>query len=337
MSNTTNTVSDKLDKYIATDAQMDAFVESLGQHLFVLNGIAYIGQHTVLYARPNTGKTLLTLNLLTDAIQQGCIDSTLIYYVNADDTARGLAEKHKLCAMHGFNQLTPNWSVVKDQAPITPDLIIDAMQTAIDEHEASGMVFILDTLKKFTNIMDKAKSSAFSTGVRAFCQRGGTVISLAHTNKHKDLDNKVVAGGTSDIVDDCDAVYLMDVAVTEDTHTVTFENIKMRADNLQELVMQFDKKTGDSYFDIFDSIRVITPTKSPADDYAVEHKDFIEMIHDALKVTSPILRRELIQNLKADSRCYGGNKTSTVLGQLHEKEWHVTKGKNNLISISLIP
>jgi hypothetical protein len=109
-------------------------------------------------------------------------------------------------------------------------------------NEARGKVIILDTLKKFTNIMDKKLASDFGKQMRMFVTNGGTIIMLAHTNKNRDADGKVVFSGTSDIVDDVDCAYTLDVNDDKSgvaDKAVLFENIKSRGDVAQEAAYKY--------------------------------------------------------------------------------------------------
>ncbi|WP_162238759.1 AAA family ATPase [Brevundimonas sp. Leaf363] len=65
------------------------------------------GQATMIYAAPNTGKTLIVLNLLLDAIEQGRIDPDRVFYVNADDTSKGVAAKARLLKDVGAHMVVP--------------------------------------------------------------------------------------------------------------------------------------------------------------------------------------------------------------------------------------
>ena len=80
---------------------------------FVLGRIAIFGQATVIYAKPNTGKTLLVLWLLIQAIRNNSIEGADVFYINADDNYKGLVEKQ-------------NWlnvMVLKCSHPVITDLI----------------------------------------------------------------------------------------------------------------------------------------------------------------------------------------------------------------------
>ena len=94
----------------------------------------------------------------------------------------------------------------------------------IADDTARGQILILDTVKKFTDLMDKKKSSDFGHVVRRFVMAGGTVISLGHVNKHKNAAGRSVAAGTTDLTDDADAKYLLEVMAGPDNwFTTTFD------------------------------------------------------------------------------------------------------------------
>jgi hypothetical protein len=71
----------------------------------------------------------------------------------------------------------------------------------IESGAARETVFVLDTVKKFTDPMDKKASSNFMRGCRTFTQAGGTSILLAHNNKQTPNNPTPTPGGTSDLDD----------------------------------------------------------------------------------------------------------------------------------------
>ncbi|QJR82264.1 AAA family ATPase [Alteromonas pelagimontana] len=201
---------------------------------YVLDGLAILGQATVFYAKPNSGKTLLTLHLICDGIKRGEVDGSDVFYINADDDLKGLVTKLEIAEQHGFYLIGPSF---KDFRINDFASYIAAMIKADD---CKGKVIILDTLKKFTNIMDKKMASDFGKYMRGFVSKGGTMILLAHTNKNRDLEGKVVFSGTSDIVDDVDCAYTIDVTESNElSKTVLFENIKSRGDVEQEVAYSY--------------------------------------------------------------------------------------------------
>jgi len=216
---------------------------------FALKDLALTGQWTVIYAKPNTGKTLLVLSLLDDAIRSQQISAEDVYYINVDDTHSGLLDKLKIAEEIGFNMLSEGYSGFKI-ADFTNHLRI--MTESGDAHRA---IIVLDTLKKFTDLMDKRKSSQFGELVRAFVVKGGTVIALAHVNKNSDANGKAVYAGTSDIIDDADCAYILDeVSKNEDIKTVEFTNRKNRGNVIDQVAFSYCTKKGISYQELLASI-----------------------------------------------------------------------------------
>lgn len=205
--------------------------------VFLMGRLVVLGQSTVIFAKPNCGKTLLTLWLIIEAINDGRIeDPSRVYYINTDDSHKGFTKKLELAKKHGFRMLGPGYK------GFTAPLLVSVITQMVERDTARGVVVILDTFKKFANLMNKDKASEFNQIIRQLVQAGGTAILLAHVNKHRGDDGKVVHAGTSDSVDDSDCAYLLDV-VSEDAsgmRTVKFENIKSRGDVEQEAFYQYN-------------------------------------------------------------------------------------------------
>jgi len=238
---------------------IDLLESKLQTDVFVLGRIALLGQATVIFAQPNAGKTLITLKLLIEAIQAGTIEPTTVFYVNADDTYRGLITKAKLASKHGFHMLAP------DHHGFEPAKFQAYVEQLVSLDKARGCIVVLDTLKKFADTMDKRRSSEFNKTIRRFVLAGGTVIALAHVNKHKGTDGKAVHAGTSDTLDDFDAAYVVEVVKRNaDEVVVCFENRKNRGDNDSQASYRYaGKESVSSYFDLLESV-------SPIDDETVK-------------------------------------------------------------------
>lgn len=220
--------------------------------VFVLNRIAILGQFTAIYAKPNTGKTLITMRLLIDAVKSRQIDGNDIYYINADDSFKGLLEKLKLAESVGIQMLCPG------HHGFDARLLVSHIRKMADTNTARGKVLILDTLKKFCDLMDKKRASDFMQTCRLFTSKGGTVVALAHTNKRRDDDKKLIFGGTSDVVDDCDCAYTIDeIAQADGKRQVRFENIKARGDVAREANYEYLLKA-DNYSDLLDSVKALS-------------------------------------------------------------------------------
>ena len=218
----------------------------------VLGEIALQGQITELYAPPNVGKTLITLSKIIEAIQQGQIDPSKVYYLNMDDNSSGLLEKLRIAEEFGFHMLADGYQDFN--ATQFVDLVIEM----IKKDQAHGVILILDTLKKVVDLMDKGKSSRFMKVMRRFVLKGGTVIALAHTNKHRGKDGKLVYGGVSDLVNDCDCAYTLDV-ISRDADTnevvVEFTNIKRRGNVVLNVAYSYRTGYDISYLETLMSVR----------------------------------------------------------------------------------
>ena len=213
---------------------------------FILKNIAIMGQWTTIYGSPNSGKTLITNWLLRESIMSDEIDGELVFYINADDNYRGLVEKVELAEDWGMHMIAPH------HENFTVNLVPNLMAGMAADGTAHGAVIILDTLKKFTDLMDKRTASEFGVFARGFVSAGGTLIALAHTNKHKDSDGKAIYSGTSDIVDDSDCCFVIDEISMDErggktTHTLEFTNIKARGDVSSKLGFSYEKEPGQSY------------------------------------------------------------------------------------------
>ncbi|MEI7841258.1 MAG: hypothetical protein WCJ11_12240 [Methylococcaceae bacterium] len=251
--------------------------------VFVLDGIALLGQLTVIYAKPNAGKTLTTIHMLKESIKAGRITGEKVCYVNADDSGNGLLAKGHIAEKYGFAMLAPGYKGFES------DQLVGYLKRIMAEGTTSGQIVVLDTLKKFTDLMHKTKASEFMKVAREFTLKGGTVIMLAHANKNRGADGKIVAGGTSDIGDDGDCVYLLDeVSKTATTKTVIFENAKRRGNNVQEASFSY-ALSSENYEGLLDSVQsldaeTIEQTRKEVVTHAKLEKDkhAIEAITDAI-------------------------------------------------------
>lgn len=233
--------------------------ERMLDDVFVLDGMAILGQFTVFYAAPNVGKTLLIIWMIIHAIRNKDIEAADIFYINADDHHKGLTFKLTLAETYGFHMLAPGY------ADFETGKFLTYIKKIISEDNAKGKIIILDTLKKFVDIMRKDKSSDFGVVMRTFVSHGGTVIGLGHVNKHKSPDGKSVYGGTSDIVDDADCCYMIEeVQTTSKSKTIRFENIKSRGDVNKTATFTYTNERVDDYQELLDSVQTMSEAEADA-------------------------------------------------------------------------
>jgi hypothetical protein len=246
----------RLDSFVLNGESEDMKAKML-EDKYILGRLAILGQSTAIYAKPNAGKTLLTIWLLIQAIKSGNINPSDVYYVNADDNHKGLTHKLSLAEKHGFLMLAPGYNEFK------AEMLTSALFEMVKEDTASGKVLILDTLKKFTNIMDKKACSKFGDACRQFVSKGGSVIMLAHVNKNTNEEGKVIFSGTSDIVDDSDCCYTLEVIEDDGkSKVVEFTNFKDRGDVAKKALYCYSNMEGIKYGDLLDSITELDDQES---------------------------------------------------------------------------
>lgn len=297
-------------KKFSLTGQADNMRKQMLDEKYVLGKMAILGQSTVFYAPPNAGKTLLTLWMIIEGIKSGEINGQDVFYINADDNFKGVVHKLELAERHGFEMLVPGHKGFQS----------DALHTYLDElvrqNNARGKILILDTVKKFTDLMHKEKSSKFGECVRQFVSHGGTAIMLAHTNKHRDDENKVVYSGTTDLVDDADCAYTLDVVTEEKANglrTVQFTNFKSRGDVANEAVYRYDFADGTTYRERLNSVEAV----GQAERQEAEKRKRLDMVLNKNRNAVEVLKECISEGIV--------NKTE-LIAQAHERSG-ITKTK----------
>lgn len=240
---------------------------------YILGNLAIAGQATVLYASSNTGKTLLVLYLLIEAIKLGKIAPSKLYYINVDDDLSGVIQKNTYAEEYGFNMLAEGYQ------NFTASAFLELMTNLTVNNQANGVIIVLDTLKKFANLMDKVNSSKLTMIVRGFIMKGGSVIALAHANKKLDSDGKPIFTGTTDILDDFDCAYRMyPIDGEPDLKTIEFENIKRRGDVPSVVAYSYNNESGISYTERFMSVQKVDESQLNSYKLAAKVKSDAEVI-----------------------------------------------------------
>lgn len=315
----------RFDRFVLRESTLLALMQTPLAYILLM--FALMGEITVLFAPPNTGKTLLALALLAKSIVMGMINPADVYYINADDSQVGLWVKTQIAEKFGFNMLAP-WLQGFD-----PNELRTYLEELITSGLAPGKIMILDTGKKFFDPMSKEQSSSFMNLLRQFTMAGGSVIMLAHTNKRTRSDGTPIPGGTSDVLDDCDAAYTLRTVpgpTGAKEKRVVVECIKSRGGPTGPFGFAFHDDG--AYLEKFDSVRKFDPKElegleaEPEDD-----GPFIEITKDAIVkgfTTKMILRDEVsrvaeipkLQALKIIERYTGTDPT--------RHHWRVEVGRH---------
>ncbi|WP_219064080.1 bifunctional DNA primase/polymerase [Pseudomonas sp. UMAB-08] len=223
----------------------------------ILGKLVLLSQVVLFYAPPNTGKTLFILHMIIQSIKQGIIDPSRLFYINMDDTGSGVVDKLQLAEEYGFETL------VDGHNGFEAGKLRVALEEMIADGTARDAIVIVDTLKKFVNLMDKSKSSDFTKLIRRFSLKGGTFIGLAHANKHPGADGRAMYSGTSDFVDDVDCVYMLNTIPQSDPtqKVVEFSNIKRRGNVAQTAAYSYTLDRDIPYNELLLSVQEVNPNQ----------------------------------------------------------------------------
>jgi hypothetical protein len=317
--------------------------ERMLSDVYVIGKIAILGQTTVIYAPPNAGKTLITIALLIETIKNQTLPPENILYINADDNAKGLFQKLVLAEKHGFLMLAPGemgYRLSQTQSYLLK---------MVKDNTAHGKVVVLDTAKKFTDIMDKKSSSDFGKVIRSFVMAGGSVIMLAHVNKHRDAEGHVIAAGTSDLTDDADCAYTVDVqSEGEGRYMAIFENKKARGDVELSVAYRYSRLGGQDYESLVDSVELVSEQQLDVAKRAKEvgallhaNRELIETITEVIKA-GYTNKTDLIKEAVSRSGL-GRGAVRKVLAQhtglniVDGHRWHYEVGEKNIHVYKMLP
>ena len=239
----------------------------------LLGSFCMTGQCSVVCAPPNAGKTLITIATLIEAIDEGRIDGHDVFYVNADDTTQGVVDKLRVLDEYGVHVVAEGYKGFKSR------YLAAALEEMIEGDTAHGKFLILDTFKKFTQPMKKPETSEFLAVLRRFILNGGTVLCLAHVNKNQDANGRNVFAGVSDIIDDTDCAYVLDVrSGPEGKRVVQMTNKKRRGNNPDLLAYAYSPDPELSYLERLASVHETDPqgeTDEAALDYQTDEEDIV--------------------------------------------------------------
>lgn len=236
--------------------QAEAFELAVTAPTPLLGTMCLAGQSTLIYAPPNGGKTATVLRLLLDAVQAGRIAAGNVYYVNADDNSAGFAIKLRLTDDLGVHTLCPGFNGFK------ADEFGPKLAEMGRRRKAAGTLTIIDTTKKFVDLMSKKEASQFAHACRQYVMGGGAIVALAHTNKNATASGKLTYAGTTDMLEDFDAAYIgtpLQGGIAGKEKVIKFEALKLRGPGATEVAYAFSSGPCDSYEQLLASVREVDP------------------------------------------------------------------------------
>jgi KaiC/GvpD/RAD55 family RecA-like ATPase len=191
---------------------------------FIVPNLIVRSHVAAIVAPANSGKTALFVHFAKQIAQAGYD----LYYINCDASPPDLKRHFEHAKKYNYQLIAPD--AIPGKSP--NDVIVELRDNLEVLNDLSKIVIILDTLKKFVDIIDKPRSKLLYSLIRALTVRGCTFILLGHTNKHPGRDGQMVYEGTGDLRNDVDEMIYLDAEKDEAKSAlrVTTRPDKVRAD-----------------------------------------------------------------------------------------------------------
>lgn len=202
-------------------------VAKLADQKFVEPDLFVHGHVIVLPAPPNAGKTTIVFFHLAPR----WTGQYTVLYVDADSNPSDVKRMHGHAMKHGIRYITPDYI----EGGSAEKTLRDLEALAKSDADLGAYILVIDTLKKFANVIHKAGMRTLMKLFRKLSSKGMTVILLAHTNKYRDAEGNLVFEGVQDLKSDCDEmIYLEPRENPNGSLTVSSRRDKARA-----LISQF--------------------------------------------------------------------------------------------------
>ena len=210
-------------------------------------------------------------------------------------------------------------------------------QLSTSSTRMEGYVLVLDTMKKFLDVMGKAGAREFFKVLRAITTLGGTVLLLGHTNKHKDIEGKLVFEGVGDIRNDIDELFYIEAVDDAQTGdrlaTIVPDKVRCAA---EACTFRLRKLTLDAVDERLTDVSALAAAalREKQDGHA------IAAIESILKARGGESKEKLVAEV-AISVALGQHKVRDILRNYSDGEmgngarWNITRGGlNNSIRVS---
>ena len=203
--------------YKLTDSEVSELINSD----WIYHDLIIQGHLIALVAPPGAGKTSIMLKVAGEI----AADFNVIY-VMADTGQGDVKAMQEQADKAGFHLLLPDMKGGKSMEDIVKEI------TAMNQIDAdySDIVFIFDTLKKMTDVINKSKAKQLYKTLRGLTAKGMTNVLLGHTNKYTDIDGNPIYEGTGDLRSDVDdLIYLIPKKNDDGSMTVSTDPLSATA------------------------------------------------------------------------------------------------------------
>ncbi|KAB7887137.1 hypothetical protein [Poseidonibacter ostreae] len=323
-----NSISSLINKYSMSKERLKNMEKN---EINIVDEILFKGHITVIVARPNGGKTLLAKHWAKQIAQNGY----QLLYIFEDANMNNYKDMSETGFKCGFDVMASFANV----GVSAEDILKDISNLADTEENLSKLVLVVDTFKKFVDVLGKDSVKRFYNIMRKITAKGGTVLTLAHANKHLNEDGNLVYDGTNDVKADCDTLYYLydDGDIHASTRYATLEGDKVRAVNGAKILsFKFDRDnyTAEKIDNVIDT-RLLLKRNI----LVQANQTLVEDVNDAI-MNGTTSQKALVEFIQ-DNSSMGRDKARGFLVTLINHCWQRTKitssdGKNQY-SYSLIP
>lgn len=207
-------------KRLARDLTVtDEQVQEIEDSFPLWNDTIFHQKSHIWIAPPNGGKTTIATAAARELVSQGFE----VMYINLDAGAADLKYYQAAASKDGYRLIAPLLQGSSE------DDCVGLIEALTHGDDLSDIVVFMDTLKKFTDVISKHESKRLYQKIRAITVRGGTVVALGHTNKHKDSDGQLIYEGTGDLKSDFDIMMFLYPSKQSDRLIISTEFDKERA------------------------------------------------------------------------------------------------------------
>ena len=278
--------------------------------------------HLAAFVAPaNGGKTTL-FRYFSENLTGHHLD---VFYINVDGNPSDLKRHYSHAEKFGYMVISPDARDGKN----TIDALSVLRQIADSDADLSNHVYIIDTLKKFVDMLHKAQLKETLQMFRKLSVKGATIALLCHSNKYKDANGKQIYEGTVDLRNDVDELIYLDYSKDEvnKTQDITTTPDKVRA-NFEPV----------SYRILFEEDRKVFKLDEVSIPVSAEHKELIDLISEAILNGDD--NQQTITSYVSERMVIGKNKIRDFLLEKSKGDqplWRASKtGSNNALRYTIV-
>jgi len=279
---------------------------------WIYENLIISGHVVAIPAPPNGGKTTIMMNLSSEMAAK----NIQVYYVNADVGQSDAKAMINYANLHGFKLLLPDM-----KQGLSMEKVIDNLKIMNEEGGGfSNTVFIFDTLKKMTDVINKSRAKELYKLLRGLSAKGMTIVLLAHTNKYNDAEGKPIFEGTGDLRSDVDELIYFIPSKNEDgSMTVSTAPDKVRG-KFEPISFTITPELEVIPLDKFVDVAAIKIAQTLRE----QDSAIIELVTDAIKAEQ-FTEAKIIAYIKESGLGIGWRSVKTVLQRYQGDLWTVER------------